>query len=449
VFRFVGRNRLTASVATLLLLLAGFIGWNLLDPGTDPRIEAMRRKGYPVNLAELDAWYKAVPVSENVALAYGNAFQALLIPGDPAGELRDKKARLRRRQGLSAEERRGLAGLVVTNETVLDMLQAVPASGRSRYPIDLKQGFSTLLPHLAKVKQATAVLCAQALLQAGDGENEQAVKSVAAAARVADSLSQEPIVISQLVRAACWESVLLACEQMLGCTRLTEEQLASLQQMMNGAENPEALARGLAGEQAFGIAVFSDPKEEAGLFAGSYGTPAAQGDRMRANLFVGLAKASGVFKKDRAFYLALMATNIAAAELPYPQRLEVSRQAASVAAPGRLLVVSSMLLPALAKAVIRDADQVAHLRAARAALAVERFRRTHDGMPPESLEALVPSLLATVPADPYDGKPLRFKKLEPGYVVYSIGSDGQDDGGAELDPKNRNAGHDITFTVER
>jgi hypothetical protein len=54
-----------------------------------------------------------------------------------------------------------------------------------------------------------------------------------------------------------------------------------------------------------------------------------------------------------------------------------------------------------------------------------------------------------LPADPYDGKPLRFKRLSAGYVVYSIGSDGRDDGGLERNPKNPGTGSDITFIVER
>jgi hypothetical protein len=38
-------------------------------------------------------------------------------------------------------------------------------------------------------------------------------------------------------------------------------------------------------------------------------------------------------------------------------------------------------------------------------------------------------LLAKVPADPYDGKPLRYRRLKDGVVIYCIGPDGKDDGG--------------------
>jgi hypothetical protein len=34
-----------------------------------------------------------------------------------------------------------------------------------------------------------------------------------------------------------------------------------------------------------------------------------------------------------------------------------------------------------------------------------------------------------LPVDPFDGKPLRSKRLPDGIVVYSVGPDGVDDGG--------------------
>lgn len=34
-----------------------------------------------------------------------------------------------------------------------------------------------------------------------------------------------------------------------------------------------------------------------------------------------------------------------------------------------------------------------------------------------------------VPLDAYDGKPIRYRRLADGVVVYSVGADGKDDGG--------------------
>ena len=93
----------------------------------------------------------------------------------------------------------------------------------------------------------------------------------------------------------------------------------------------------------------------------------------------------------------------------------------------------------------------ARYRAARVALAVERHRLAMNDLP-RQLADLVPAYLAAVPQDPFDGKPLRYKEREAGFVVYSVGPDRQDDD-AERPAKRRSRepepNYDITFIVER
>jgi hypothetical protein len=107
-----------------------------------------------------------------------------------------------------------------------------------------------------------------------------------------------------------------------------------------------------------------------------------------------------------------------------------------------------MLVPALSRAYEEQLKMFARVRAARAGIAVERFRLA-NGRLPDSLDELPPKWLDTVPTDPFDDKPIRYKKLTQGFVTYSIGPDLKDDGGKERDPKNYSAPFDITFIVAR
>ncbi|MHC4401087.1 MAG: hypothetical protein ACYTG0_15530 [Planctomycetota bacterium] len=67
-------------------------------------------------------------------------------------------------------------------------------------------------------------------------------------------------------------------------------------------------------------------------------------------------------------------------------------------------------------------------------LAVESYRSEH-GQAPERLVDLVPEYLPKgVPEDPFGGRALRYHRTSAGYVLYSVGPDGRDDGGKPNEP---------------
>jgi hypothetical protein len=67
-------------------------------------------------------------------------------------------------------------------------------------------------------------------------------------------------------------------------------------------------------------------------------------------------------------------------------------------------------------------------------------------------DILKPRFLTFVPTDPFEGGPLRYRRLSKGYVLYSVDRDGHDDGGREKPERRKSSdqtSYDITFTVER
>ena len=69
---------------------------------------------------------------------------------------------------------------------------------------------------------------------------------------------------------------------------------------------------------------------------------------------------------------------------------------------------------------------------------------------PHSLAELVPDRLPAIPADPFDGQPLRYRRLPQGFTVYSVGPDFTDNGGQRQPARTEQAdGYDVVFTVER
>ncbi len=149
-----------------------------------------------------------------------------------------------------------------------------------------------------------------------------------------------------------------------------------------------------------------------------------------------------------------MASLIALAKLGFPENLAGAEQWAAQVGESRDkgYVVSSRMLVQLTKPLEREAIIAARLRAALAALAVERYRQTTSSALPDSLGQLGAQGLATVPPDPFDGKPMRYRKTAPkGYVVYSIGPDRRDGGGQPpvAGPAPNRGDGDLTFMVRR
>ncbi|HEY2951688.1 MAG TPA: hypothetical protein VGK40_03840 [Verrucomicrobiae bacterium] len=451
------RRRLQTAFFVLLglafLLITLVIVWRTnLSSKVDARLKAIRADGFPTSGAELDRWYRAVPDQENAALIYLQAAERMTPrKAEDEADLHGQLRRLPRTAPLPPELKAFLADKVAAQKDALELLHHGAVLAESRYPVDFSNGLLAELPHLAKLKSAAQLLQQEALLNAENGQPEAAATALHASLRLGHSLAAEPILISQLVRIALDTLCTVSLQRVLTRTTLPDPQLMVLMSDLVEADDPNSGLRAMVGERALTIRHFRMTAEE----VAKYSAP-ENGDEPPAHVSEGgmrFVRATGFFERDLLFFLDTMATNIAAAGLPPPKSLEFSKAASQriIEARRKYYILSGLLLPALEKAVTRLAEDSARLRTARAALGVERYRLAHQGRLPESLAALVPNYLKEVPVDPFDGKPIRYKRLAKGYVTYSIDSDGADNGGSEKPERKsmKDEGYDLPFTVER
>ena len=411
------------------------------------RINAIGRAGYPVTLSQLDESYAMPPFAENAADRITEAFAQIQLP---EGQAKERIPLLGRAQlpprGQRPDENTTLltGELLRDNEAALRLLREGAAMPHCRYPIDLTEGLALELPHLKHFKDAAGLLCLEAVWCAEHGDAERATDAIATSLKVADTLAEEPVIISQLVRQSCKSRTVSTLEAVLNRTSPTGERLSALQEALAASYDPNATARALAGERCFCNAVFRNPTAP-GLSTVSPSRPAA--------ILVACARAVGLLDVSWAIYLDLMDESIRAAQLEPWRRQEaaevVQAQAEEV---HKIHVMVHTLMPAGARVVTIGVANLARLQTARTAVAVERYRLT-NGRLPERLPDLVPEYLPCIPPDPFDGAPLRYQKRENGFVVYSVGEDRQDDEGKERPPKRRGSDpqprYDITFIVER
>jgi len=166
---------------------------------------------------------------------------------------------------------------------------------------------------------------------------------------------------------------------------------------------------------------------------------------------IALYKFAGLADTDAIMYVDLMEGYIEAAQVPPHKRKSASDAVvAKIGTIPKIHILLRMIMPALSRVTMIDIRIIAQLRTARVGLAIQRYRLA-TGRLPDALSALVPAYLEAVPKDPFDDKELRYKKLETGFVVYSIGEDGNDDGGKERPrkPLRPSGPVDVTFIIQR
>ena len=443
-----GKNLIFPAIVVLLILLpvllyVGYV-WNLRRQVAG-RLNAIRAAGYPVTLQELDAWY-VEPPGENAADYYLEAVQRISGVTDEQRETLPilGKAKLPPLgQPLAKEMKTAIAKYLADNEGALAVLHEAAAVKECRYPVDLTMGPAALLPYLYELRKCCRLLALEALMCAEEGKLDMAITSTADCFAMGRSLANEPLLISQLVRYACNVIALGSLERLLSRAPLAEGELSVLAAALAEAEAPRGIIRAFAAERCVGSSLFQ--------MSGNGLRNMVGGSSWFSGLFVLVYGIPAVRDRDHLVYLERMDEFVAGSQQPLPERLKTAAQAESkMEEVPRSCLITRCILPALWGAVGADAISIALVRAARAALAVERYRLA-AGKLPEGLSELVPTYMDSVPSDPFDGKPLRYRTLAKGYVVYSVGEDGKDDGGeTDFSGKlQRDPGTDIVFTVAR
>ena len=347
-------------------------------------------------------------------------------------------------QPIPKEMKEAISKFVAKNQNALARLHEASAMKLCRYPVDLTQGYETQLCHLVKIRSGSRLLKLEAVNHLEHERPELATRSVSSLLALARSLRNEPSLISQIVRLSFQQMAANMLERILNRTPVSDEVLSSLGLDLAQSEYLEGLKKGLMGERCCVIALFENP------FIGPQESFLGKDNDVMVKFSYHLMKMNGTWDKDFLTYLQFISAYVevldSSPETQLKQSKIINRQVMNL---DHKFLLSNAFLLSLEKAVQKKLRTVAILRAARIALALERHRNAREKLPKE-LSDLVPTFLEDVPTDPFDGIPLRYKRLIKGYLLYSIGEDGVDDGGVRnKDRDEAEVERDIRFKVER
>jgi hypothetical protein len=425
--------------AVVLLILGAFATFRMMLRHTlDLRLQQTHQAGYWVALDELDEAYVQPPPGQNAADVYQKAFSAFVEPADVAKQIPAFSADVEYPEAcepLPPEMLQAMQALVDDNSRTLELLREAAAMEQCRYPIEIRQGYDTLLPHLGSLRRAGRLLAVEARLHIERGEVDAALECIRTAYAAGESLENEPFLVSQLVRTSIEVQAIGEVEWVLSRAQFDGAQLSRLEKILSRGITAEQMQKALTAEGGVGMSVFRMPVERA---QGMYNMPPT---------VVRLQRASGLSDLDQLAYLDILKEMHALATQP-PQERRFADNALDekVRSLPRYCLATRTMVPALGAAFNAIDTLTTHRRLAQAGIAVERYRLA-NGTLPSTLEELVPAYLDDVPIDPFTDKPIQYRHLDTGYLLYGVGKDGTDNGG-----KAGGAGQpdpDVLFSVER
>ncbi len=288
-----------------------------------------------------------------------------------------------------------------------------------------------------KSRAVAKLLHFDAILLAQENIADQALVSARGVLNAGRSIGDEPLMISQLIRMGPELLATRSIERILAQGQAQEKALESSQRLLEDEAAQPLLLIGTRGERAENFQEMERIKSGDVKLSRSVGPSRWYdfGENLSGSLYVRFNQAPLLRLATKCVEIAKLPTE---EQLPHLKQLKETER--------NLPVLVALWLPAYEKFVQACVRNQAYLRCAYVALAVERYRLAH-GRWPDSLADVVPEFLRKLPGDPYNGQSLHYRRTTDGVLIYSVGPDGNDDGG-KIDRKNPTApGTDLGFQL--
>jgi len=327
----------------------------------------------------------------------------------------------------------------------LSEFSAAASRPHARYPHHFEEGFGMLLPALNSIKSAERMLQLRAIAYLDKKDTASAAKVVRLMLRLAEVLSEEPLIISQFVRfnldrfaiQVIWQGMVDHC--------WNEAQLAEFQSILASRDYRRGSILALEAERAIGnmeldrlqhnrtkrlteidqLGSFDDSSYQANfLMAASVVVPDGW---IRHNQIAYLRGHQILLTTARMILTGGgSSSGVAAASVVDPADEYFQKLSANLSPKN---FIARMLLPGLWRASNNTSRAQVTAQLAMIACALERHYLA-QGTYPRRLDVLTPTYLASIPNDFMSNAPYRYEPTQDGwYQLWSVGADGKDDHG--------------------
>lgn len=408
--------RLAIGLAILVaigLILNGLMIWRT-DSQLQARLAAIREAGDPASVAELAP--TPIPDEENAA-----AILERIAPR--IREFASAQGRFSNTVIGKAYDEAGDRGEPATKEqidairVIIDMYPDVDQglaaaakcdkyASRLDFTLNSNQFIEQLIERQGLVRQGGRYLNWRIEVLLAEGKHEEALRRGIEIYRLARLYEAEPGLVPFLVAIAVRG---LAADQIydaLSAGPVSPELLAELDAELALMDTPERLVHAIKSDRAVSSGWTADlPGPPSLWLANAVGWPIK-------SYLIGAIDYSG--------------ENLRLAEKPWHEVRDRFGPADSPASPTAYGVLADLLQPAMRAVGQANARSLAVLRALRIYIALRQFAEK-NGREANGLEEL--ELPPAVTIDPYSGQPLKLKPTDEGWMIYSVMTNGMDDGG--------------------
>lgn len=382
-------------------------------------ISALEKSGKSLDIVLLAP--KSVPDKDNAAVELNKVF-TLMTSSAPGKQFASNKE-----QGELNEKMKIATSLVTVSEIlkwpeakkrkfmdainsreineIVEILEKAAEKPGYNFNLSYQDGYATLLPHLSPLRNSVKLLCGKALFEAEKENRSTAYRLLQTSLRISDYSGTEPILISYLVKLACFTITTDTINFIADKYGIGSSDALAFIDTLEKTDFTLSLRRAMDGERAMSSMLFrkiidgTTSFEERSLILGN------------SNLPLPLP----LIKKDYSFYLSTMSEIENLFEKPYWEVKDQLRQTEKI--PG-YYIISRMILPALPNVKLKEARTETLRNICEINLALHVYKNK-NGKYPDSLDELKPDILKEIPIDCINGKTLTYKNEGNSFILRS------------------------------
>ncbi|MCJ7578932.1 MAG: hypothetical protein MUP98_00175 [Candidatus Aminicenantes bacterium] len=320
---------------------------------------------------------------------------------------------------LGTENKQRLRKLISENQRVIQFIQEAAEKSCFKYVENWDRPPSEFeLPDILKMMNVIRLVGIDSFLKGESGQTEDAIALCLAGIHFLRTYLQEPFLMNYLVALANMKQLVICLQRIIQEKDISTQFLAAVFQELDSSHWHKNLEWKSQTERVFGIeASYRILDGDLSFINGKFST------KVYFWMFRPILK-SGIIKVLKTYdrYVKTLS-------LPYYEYKDAHEDIIrGLNRPSLFSETMKLIFPNLSTVKFRLATLDAVLHSTRLGIACKIYKN-ENGEYPNTLSELVPDFMNEELLDPFSGEPFVFRREDTGIIIYSVGSNGKDDGG--------------------